>query len=190
MLAALLSRGLPARSHRAQGALPAARRLRGVALAVALALGLGVVSASSVASAKAEVFFTEVTVPEGPYAAHQTRLVRRLLGNAAKRAHFGKVKKARIRAKVTEYEEIVEGDVLTIRCSMSGRLEGGRRAKSKLAYSGKAARRADLEKKVLGIVADGLVTRLAQLAREEEAAKERKAKKAAEQEEAAKNAGN
>ena len=153
-------------------------------LALGLALGLGIVAVPAVAQAKAEVFFTEVAVPEGPKAAEQTKLVRRLLGAAAKRAHFGKVKKARIRATVTEYVEIVEGDVLTIRCSMNGRLEGGPRAKSHLAYSGKASRRAELEKKVIGIVADGLVTRLAQMAKEEQAGKERRDAKAAAAEDA------
>ncbi len=138
-----------------------------------LAAGLAILSVPGPADAKAEVFFTEVVVPDGPKAAQQAKLVRSLLGSAAKRAKFGKVKKARIKAKVTEYAEIVEGDVLTIRCSMAGRLEGGRRARSHLAYSGKASRRSELQKKVMGIVADGLVTRLAQLAREEEAAKER-----------------
>jgi hypothetical protein len=157
----------------------AANRLR--AAAVALGLAFGGTLAPAVAEAKAEVFFTEVVVPEGPNAAKQARLVRSLLGAATKRAHFGKVKKARIRAKVTEYEEAVEGDVVTIRCSMTGRLEGGPRAKSHLAYSGKASRRAELQKKVIGIVADGLVTRLAQMAREEDAAKERKRKREAEQ---------
>ena len=129
------------------------------------------------AHAKAEIFFADVVVPEGPRALQQAKLVRRLLGAAVKRAHFGKVKKARIHAKVTDYAEVVDGDVLTIHCSMSGRLEGGPRARSKLAYSGKVSRRAELEKKVLGIVADGLVTRLAQMAREQAAAKERTASK-------------
>lgn len=177
---------MPAQPHitlRPQSGSGGASRLRALAVAFGLVAGLAVLSVPGLAEAKAEVFFTEVVVPEGPKAAQQTKLVRHLLGNAAKRAHFGKVKKARIKAKVTEYEEIVEGDVLTIRCSMAGRLEGGRRARSHLAYSGKVSRRADLQKKVVGIVADGLVTRLAQLAREEEAAKERKAKR---EEEAAK----
>ena len=93
-----------------QSAPPTARRLRSLAAAFALALGLGIVLAPARAEAKAEVFITEVSVPEGPQASHQAKLVRGLIGSAVKRARFGKVKNARIRAKLTDYEEVVEGE--------------------------------------------------------------------------------
>ncbi len=134
-------------------------------LVVACAMG-----APSRAFARAEVEITRVQLPEGE-GAKKTKQVRRLLATAAKRAQFGKAKKVRIQATVTELEVVEQGDVVKVRCTMVGRLEGGQRARSRLEYSGRVKERTALEKKVLGMVADGLMTRLAQMAREH-AAKE------------------
>ena len=114
----------------------------------------------------ADVVLTEVLVPEGPGAKATTKLVRRLLAASAKRAKWGKASRVRIRVRVSELDVTEEGGVLRVNCAMSGRLEGGSGARSRLSYGGHPSRRKDLVKKVLGMVGDGLVTRLAQMARE------------------------
>jgi len=114
----------------------------------------------------ADVVVTDVLVPEGPEAKATAKMVRRLIAGSAKRAKWGKASKVRILVRVAQLDVTEEGDVLRVTCTMSGRLEGGPGARSRLSYGGHPSRRKDLVKKVLGMVGDGLVTRLAQMARE------------------------
>jgi hypothetical protein len=142
----------------------ARRGILALALAALCALG-----APAPAHAGAQVFFTDIQIPAGGDAKarkSRTKAVRKLLANAAKRADFGKAAEVRITAAVTELESIEGDDVVKVRCTMTGRLKGGPLARSRLEFSGKPSQRRELEKKVLGMVADGLVTRLAQMARE------------------------
>jgi len=130
-------------------------------------LGLAVVAAlPAEASAAADVGITDVVVPEGPESRGLARVVRRLLAHAIKRANFGKAHKVRFSARVTVLEMIEHGDVLKVRCTMVGRLSDGTSARSRLEFGGKPSEKTALRNKVLGMVADGLVTRLAQMARD------------------------
>lgn len=119
-----------------------------------------------VAEAKTDVVVTDVEVPEGKDAKATTKLVRRALGSSAKRAQWGKVRKVRVKVRVVELDVVEDDGVVRVSCTLSGRIEGGRGARSRLVYGGHPSRRKDLVKKVVGMVADGLMTRLAQMARE------------------------
>lgn len=136
-------------------------------LAAALSAAATLFLAPSAASAATEVIVTAVDVPEGPEAKATAKMVRRLLTSAAKRAHFGPASRVRISAKVTELELVETDGVLRVRCTMVGRVEGGHGARSRLEYGGKPSQRTELRKKVVAMVSDGLVTRLAQIAREQ-----------------------
>lgn len=138
------------------------RRCLAAALAAAATLAL----APSAAQAATDVIITEVGVPDGPEAKGTAKMVRRLLTSAAKRAHFGEVSRVKLSAKLTELELVERDGVLRVRCTMVGRVEGGHGARSRLEYGGKPSQRTELKKKVLAMVSDGLVTRLAQIARE------------------------
>lgn len=138
------------------------RVFRALAAAMVVACAMG---APAVAFAKADVQIANVELPEGE-PAKKTKMVRRLLATAAKRAQFGKAQKVRIHATVTELEVVDQGEVVKVRCTMVGRLEGGQRARSRMEFSGRPSEKVALERKVLGMVADGLMTRLAQMARE------------------------
>jgi hypothetical protein len=119
------------------------------------------------ASAAADVVITEVEVPPAPDAKATAKMVRRFLTSSAKRADFGDRSRVRIRARITELELVEIDGVLRVRCTMVGRVEGGHGARSRLDYGGKPSQRTALKKKVVGMVSDGLVTRLAQIAREQ-----------------------
>jgi hypothetical protein len=128
------------------------------------------------AHAATDVVITEIEVPPGPEAKATAKMVRRLLTSAAKRADWtgkssagksGGPTRVRIRARVTELDLVEADGVLRVRCTMVGRVEGGNGARSRLDFGGKPSQRTALKKKVVGMVSDGLVTRLAQIAREQ-----------------------
>jgi hypothetical protein len=90
-----------------------------------------------------------------------------VLKREARRATWGAGRDNRVeyRFQVSELAFSLSGDVLHIRCSANGVLPGGQRAKSELTFGGSLAERDELIKKVLDIVARGVVTRLAELER-------------------------
>ena len=93
-----------------------------------------------------------------------------LLEQAARKANFGKkAKSVTLSARVVELKTEQRGDILRVSCTMMGRVVGAAGAKSRISFGGSPASRGDLEKQVLTMVANGLVARLAQIARAEEA---------------------
>jgi hypothetical protein len=90
-----------------------------------------------------------------------------VLKREVRRATWGGGRENRVeyRFSVSELAFSLSGDVLHIRCSAIGVLPGGQRAKSELTFGGSLADRDQLIKKVLDIVARGVVTRLAELER-------------------------
>jgi len=91
-----------------------------------------------------------------------------VLKREARRVAWGAGRDNRIeyRFEVSELSFSLSGDVLHIRCSAVGRLPGGQRAKSELSFGRSLAERDRLIRKVLDIVARGVVTRLAELERQ------------------------
>jgi hypothetical protein len=95
------------------------------------------------------------------------RHLKRVLGREARRADWGAGSSARIEYRfiIEELAVTEEHGVLRVRCTALGRLPKGKSARSRLEYGGAPARRSEEVKKVLEIVARGVMTRLAELER-------------------------
>lgn len=145
------------------------RRVKTWLIRAALAL-TAVCAAPLPALAKPKIEWSKIQVPEGDNAARTTKVLKQALEQAARKANFGKkAKSVSLSARIVEMRSEVHGDVLQVSCTMMGRVAGGATAKSKISYGGSVSTRDELEKQVLTMVANGLVARLAQIARAEEA---------------------
>lgn len=128
------------------------------------AVGLSVlVTPGGVAFAHPKVEWSRIEVPDS--SARIAKTFKTALEQAARKANFGKVKSITLSAKVVEFTAEQRGDVLRVTCSVSGRVIGGHGARSKISFGGSPAARDELEKQVVTTVANGLVARLAQIAR-------------------------
>jgi hypothetical protein len=114
---------------------------------------------------RAAVKWTKIEVP-GDEGARTAGLLKKLLDKAVKRADFGGARKLEASVRVTERSIDRAGDVARVSYTLVGRIEGGRSAKSRISFGGDPAKVAELEAQVLTMAANGLVTRLAELARE------------------------
>ncbi|MDI1482769.1 hypothetical protein [Polyangium sp. y55x31] len=151
------------------------RRVSRLIAAFALALTASLAPASSAfARGKATVEWTRVDAPEGKDGDRIARTLRGLLKEASRKADFGKSGKVALRAKITEYVVEKRGDVLRIRCTVIGRVEGGASAKSRISFGGDPNDPRALEKQVLTMVAHGVTSRLAAIARSRAEAEEKK----------------
>jgi hypothetical protein len=122
----------------------------------------------SEALARPTVAFTHVEVRAGDDAPRLGHELRALLAQATRHASFGPGSprtKIALTARLVEFTVEEREGVLRIRCAMSGRIAGGRGARSKISFGGSPKDRAKLEKQVLRMVADGLVARLAEISR-------------------------
>jgi hypothetical protein len=120
----------------------------------------------AIARPKTDVEWTRVDAP--PTTKDGARLAKnlhRLLKEASRKADFGKSGKVLLRARILEYVVEHKGDVLRIRCTVIGRLEGGPSAKSRIAFGGDPKDPKALENQVLTMVANGVTSRLAALAK-------------------------
>ena len=120
---------------------------------------------SAFARGRAKVDWTKIEVPAGEDSARISRVLRKLLNDAVRGADFGKVQKVSASAHVVELTWEKRGDVLRMSCTIVGRLKDGPRARSRVSFGGSPAQRKELEKQVLTMVANGMVTRLAEMAR-------------------------
>jgi hypothetical protein len=124
------------------------------------------VTAESAASAdRPKVEWARVEVPAGQDAARLSKLLREALEKAARKADFGKAKSVTLTARITSFQAERRGDVIRVTCAATGRVKGGASARSKISFGGSPEARGALEKDVLTMVANGLVARLAQIAR-------------------------
>jgi hypothetical protein len=136
--------------------------------AAVLSLSLATVAlvpATAFAAGKAKVEWVRVDVPQREDATRLQKLLKQALGQAAKKANFGKAKTVSLTARVVEMTAEEHGDVLRITCTVMGRVVGGAGARSRISYGGSPDKREELEKEVLTQVARGLVGRLAQIVR-------------------------
>ena len=138
---------------------------------ISAVLGLTALCAAPLpALAKPKIEWTKIQVPEGDNAARTTKMLKQALEQAARKANFGKkAKSVALSARIVELKSELRGDVLQVSCTMMGRVAGAASARSKISYGGSPSTRDELEKQVLTMVANGLVARLAQIARAEEA---------------------
>jgi hypothetical protein len=97
------------------------------------------------------------------YVSHLKRVLRR----EAARADWGAGSGARIeyRFLVTTLTLTHAGDVLTVTCSAVGKLPRGKIARSQISFGGDPRKPSKVVRRVLEIVARGVITRLAELER-------------------------
>jgi hypothetical protein len=107
--------------------------------------------------------FPENVANAAAYASHLKRVLRR----EAARADWGAGRGARIeyRFAVTTLALTHTGDVLTVTCAAVGKLPKGKTARSRIRFGGDPTRPGRIVKRVLEIVARGVITRLAELER-------------------------
>jgi len=145
---------------------PAVRPLgRRAALSLLLVLAA---PAAAAPKGRPKVSLDRLVMPEGVERARELeRHLKRVLHREARRADWGAGSRAKIEYRfiVEELAVKVEGNVLRVRCTALGRLPKGKSARSRLDYGGSPARRTEEVKKVLEIVARGVMTRLAELER-------------------------
>jgi hypothetical protein len=124
------------------------------------------------AGPKADVQWTKVEAPaKAKDGERLAKNLQKLLKEASRKADFGKGGKVLLRARITEYVVEQKGDVMRIRCTVVGRLEGGPSAKSRISFGGDPKDPKALEKQVLTMVAHGVTSRLAALAKSRAAEK-------------------
>ncbi|MBI4705524.1 MAG: hypothetical protein HY744_30895 [Deltaproteobacteria bacterium] len=117
------------------------------------------------AAGASRIAWTSVEVRAGEDGARVSRTLRGLLLGATRRADWGRGGPLRLRAKVTELSWEVREDLVRVRCVVVAGIEGGPRVRSLIQVGGRPSERAELERQALGIVAGGVVTRLADIAR-------------------------
>ncbi|MBK8253312.1 MAG: hypothetical protein IPK82_11690 [Polyangiaceae bacterium] len=139
-------------------------RLRFVA-ALAFALAVTFPSTFAHADSKTQVTWTRIDVPDGDGKTTFEKTLKKLLDQAARKASFGKAKKVSFQIKVADFISEQKGDVHRVTCTMIGRIPGGPSAKSRISFGGNPAEKAKLEKQVLTMVANAVVTRLAEIVR-------------------------
>ena len=115
-----------------------------------------------------KVVLDELRFPEGVAgAAYFKKHLKKALTREARRARWGAGSKNRIeyRFYVTKLELAEKDSVLHVTCTAIGKLPKGKSAKSHLAFSGEPRKKNQLVRRVLEIVARGVITRLAELER-------------------------
>lgn len=115
---------------------------------------------------------------KGDDAARVSKQLEKLLIAASRKAKWGKGPELKLTARVTKLEWESSEDVLRVSVTVVANIRGGKGARSHIRIGGRPSKRRQLEEQALKVVADGLVTRLSDLARRQAAAlaeeKERK----------------
>lgn len=155
------------------------RRMTRLAVALALALATLAPVQNAFARGGAQVEWTRVDAKAGKDGERLARVLKGILKEASRKADFGKSGKVSVRARITEYVVEKRGDVLRIRCTVVGRLEGGPSAKSRISFGGDPNDPKGLEKQVLTMVAQGVTSRLASIAKGRKPVTEKKPKASA-----------
>jgi hypothetical protein len=114
-----------------------------------------------------KVILDKLDLTKVPLARTDEAFLRKALDEEAKRADWGAGPTAHIeyRFRLDELSVTEESRVVRIRCSASGFLPKGRRARSHIAFGGAPNERQALVHHVLQIVASGVVTRLSEIER-------------------------
>lgn len=134
------------------------------------------VTAPAFAKAKVEVTSVELAETKAVPKTRQRqieRAVRRLAENATKHLNFGKDGKRQVSITIESLEIEESEGLVRISCTLLGKLEGGKSARSKISFGGRPAQKKKLERQVLASVTDGVMIRLAEMSQ----AKDRRASK-------------
>jgi hypothetical protein len=149
--------------------------MRALRLLSTLLVAIGLLAFAPAASAKAKVDVAAVEFKEGAAEKKaQKRIgtaIRRQAHRAAKHLDFGTKGRVEITFAVRDIKVEEADGVVTITCTLLGKLKGGGSAKSKIRFGGKPEHQTKLERQVVAAATDGVMTRLAQLSRERAAAK-------------------
>ncbi len=124
---------------------------------------------------KAELSITKVEMPEDSAADFEKRL-RRLIRATAGRLDFGTSKRVEASFRLKEFKIDRTDDLVRVTATLVGRLKTGGTAKSHISFGAKPSKQKALEKQVLRIVVDSVLSRLAEMARVRDALEERKKK--------------
>ncbi len=113
--------------------------------------------------------------PDTPRAGHWRQYLMRVLRREARRAQWGADATSTIsfRFEITELRLREAEGVLHVHCSALGRLPSGRPARSSLSFGADPTKPTRAVEQVMGIVAHGVVTRLAELERQRRGAEAR-----------------
>lgn len=137
---------------------------------------LGVALAPRIALAKkAELSIAKLEMPEDSAADFEKRL-RRLIRSTADKFDFGRSKRVEATFKLKEFKVETTDDLVRVTATFVGRLKEGGTARSHISFGAKPSKRKSLEKQVLRIVVDSVLSRLAEMARVRDALEERKKK--------------
>jgi hypothetical protein len=141
--------------------------LRSLALVSLGAVGFLTDAAPAHAAGRPKVELDELTFPDIPQAAIYKKHLERTLKKEVRRAEWGAGRGSVIeyRFTVEELQETITDGVLTVRCKAVGRLPKGKTARSQLSFGGTPKDRSALIRRVLDIVARGVITRLAEMER-------------------------
>jgi hypothetical protein len=140
-------------------------RHRSATLLACLVLGV-TLAAPAFAGPRKKVDWTSVEADGAADERRVEKLLRELLTEASRRADWGKGPTLKLSARVRALEWQRLDDVLRVDVTVVGRIEGGPSARSRIRLGGRPAERKKLEKDALRVVATGIVTRLAELARQ------------------------
>jgi hypothetical protein len=112
-----------------------------------------------------KVKLNRLTFPSMPQASYYKKHLERSLQREARKADWGAGEGSVIhyRVRIDSLRIEAAGDVVRVHCSATGELPNGKSARSRLSFSGSPAAERKLVEEVLGLVARGLVTRLAEL---------------------------
>ncbi|MBW2528489.1 MAG: hypothetical protein JRI23_30215 [Deltaproteobacteria bacterium] len=142
-------------------------RVRWLVGPLAAILSLAAPTSESLAARK-KVDWTAVDVRVGDDAKRVARQLRRQLQQASKTADWGKRKEKlalRAQVKVLDWDE--REDVVRLKLTVVARIVDGPSARSHIQLGARPAEKRKLERQALRIVAEGLVTRLAEIARKQ-----------------------
>jgi len=118
------------------------------------------------AHAKRRVEWTQVEVRKGDDAKRVAKRLKKMLKRQTRHADWGRGNRLKLIANVTQLHWEQRGDVLRVTVTVVARIDGGKSARSHIRVGGRPKQRRKLEKQALQIVSGGLVTRLANIARD------------------------
>lgn len=129
-----------------------------------------------VALAKTDLTVTEVKLPDenGSKDKDLEHSVRAAIAHAAKSARFGSASHIEMMVHLTEFSvEEVDG-IVHVTCTLKGKLKSGGVARSHVSFGDKPKKKKALVKLALRMAAESVVTRLADVVRDREAAEKKK----------------
>lgn len=114
------------------------------------------------------VEWTEVVLPESDRKGVRTALLKGVLKKESRRADWGEQPDGKLQGvvKVVEFTVVRKEDVVRVTCTAVGKLSKGPAVRTHFSFGGHPHQQAKLEKTMLTLIAQGVITRLSSIARE------------------------